>query len=142
MTAPNGGHPVADLQTREQIDRIMAAFYGAALRDDLIGFFFTDIARLDLGHHLPMIGDFWEDAIFGTFKYQRNPLIPHVHLHMRAPLKPEHFDRWLALFGVAVDSVARGTTADLMKAKGAQIAQALKVKVPEFAALKRGLGPG
>lgn len=142
MTMEGEEPPRTDLHSREQIDRIMSRFYTAAMGDDLIGFFFTEIAMLDLDHHLPLIGDFWEDAIFGTFKYQRNPLIPHVHLHMRAPLKPEHFERWLELFRVAVDAVARGDTADLMKAKGAQIAQALKVKVPEFAALKRGLGPG
>jgi hypothetical protein len=51
-----------DLETRAYIDVLLNRFYARTLRDETIGYIF-EIARLDLEHHLPVIGDFWEFAI-------------------------------------------------------------------------------
>ncbi len=65
-----------DIETRADIDDLMNRFYARAIRDETIGYIFTDVAKLDLEHHLPVIGDFWETLLFGTGNYQkhgRNP---------------------------------------------------------------------
>ena len=53
-----------DITNRPDIDRLMNAFYSRALTDETIGYIFTDVAKLDLEHHLPIIGDFWESLLF------------------------------------------------------------------------------
>lgn len=114
-----------DLTTRTDIDLLMRVFYEKALADEVIGYIFTDVARLDLEKHLPIIGDFWESAIFGTSVYARhgrNPMLVHKELHLKEPLLPEHFDRWLEIFHHAVDAEFRGETAERVKDRATAIA--------------------
>ncbi len=47
-----------DIETRADIDDLMNRFYARAINDETIGYIFTDVAKLDLEHHLPVIGDF------------------------------------------------------------------------------------
>ena len=88
------------------------------LVDEVIGYIFTDVAKLDLEAHLPIIGDFWESLLFGTRAYQshgRNPLIVHGALHLKERLTPTHFDRWLRIFQLTVNEEFSGEKAELMK---------------------------
>lgn len=81
-----------DIETKEDIDRLMVKFYERAIGDDVIGYIFTEVARLDLEHHLPVVGDFWETLLFGTGNYQshgRSPLQVHARLSQESPLKFE-----------------------------------------------------
>lgn len=115
-----------DITTREDIDALMARFYGRAMSDPLIGPLFTDVAQLDLEHHLPVIGDFWESTLFGSGVYsrhRRNPLIVHEELDRKARLEPRHFQRWLELFTTTIDETFAGTRADYAKQRGHAIAR-------------------
>ncbi len=67
---------IRDLENRDDIDLLMRRFYERAMADDVIGFIFTDVAMLDLDHHLPVIGDFWETIVFQTPVYARHGLNP------------------------------------------------------------------
>src|SRR5262245_51753004 len=49
----------ADIQTREDCERLVRAFYSRALTDPIIGFIFTDVAHLDVEAHVPVIASFW-----------------------------------------------------------------------------------
>jgi hemoglobin len=40
------GRTYVDIETREDCERLVRSFYGRALEDPVIGFIFTDIARL------------------------------------------------------------------------------------------------
>ncbi|MDQ3130767.1 MAG: group III truncated hemoglobin [Acidobacteriota bacterium] len=60
-----------DIETRADIDDLMNRFYARAMTDETIGYIFQ-IAKLDLKHHLPIIGDFWETLLFGTGNYQKH----------------------------------------------------------------------
>ena len=114
-----------DIENRDDIDRLMVRFYTAALADDEIGYIFTDVAKLDLEVHLPIIGDFWETILFQTgaySKYGRTPLMVHGELAEKTPLLFDHFLRWLELFEAAVDEEFEGTNADFIKSRAHQIA--------------------
>ncbi len=66
-----------DIETRDDIELLMQAFYKKVMKDEMIGFIFTDVAQLDLAHHLPIITDFWENVLFNSGIYNRNAMLPH-----------------------------------------------------------------
>ncbi len=114
-----------DIESRADIDRLMHEFYERVLVDKVIGFIFTDVAKLDLEHHLPIIGDFWESLLFGTpaySKHGRNPLLVHQELHEKLELTDEHFQRWLELFNATIDEIFTGERAGYLKERAAAIA--------------------
>lgn len=115
-----------DIESREDIDVLMRRFYERAMADDVIGRIFTEVARLDLEEHLPVIGDFWESTLFGTGVYsrhRRNPLLIHAALDRKESLEPHHFHRWLELFTATVDESFSGVRANYAKQRGAAVAQ-------------------
>jgi len=114
-----------DIESREDIDAVMRVFYERALADDVIGYIFTDVAKLDLEHHLPIIGDFWETMLFQTGNYAqhgRNPIEVHKALHLRSNVSREHFTRWLEIFVLSVDEGFVGERADFLKMRANSIA--------------------
>ena len=114
-----------DIENRSDIDQLMNAFYARALVDPLIGFIFTDVAKLDLEHHLPIIGDFWETLLFQTgdyAKHGRNPLRVHADLDSKTPLVPRHFERWLEIFNETVDESFAGERSEYVKLRADAIA--------------------
>lgn len=114
-----------EIRNRADIDRLMIAFYDRAMNDSLIGYIFTDVAMLDLGHHLPIIGDFWETMLFRTGDYARhgrNPLAVHRELDRKTRLLPAHFTRWLELFKETTDELFEGETAEFIKLRSEAIA--------------------
>ncbi len=118
-----------DITTRPQIEKLLAAFYEVAMRDALIGHFFTKVVQLDLAVHLPVIVNFWEKMLLGHPVYFGNPLAVHQHLHNLEPLTPEHFDRWVELFVAIVDAQFAGVIAEKAKAKAAMIAGSLSARL-------------
>jgi hemoglobin len=99
------------------------------MSDEVIGALFTDVAQLDLAHHLPVIGDFWESTLFGSGVYsrhRRNPLLIHAALDRKARLEPHHFRRWLELFRETVDESFAGMRASYAKQRGHAIAQRMQ----------------
>lgn len=115
-----------DLSDRSDVDSLVEAFYRGAFADPLIGPIFTDVAKMDLGHHLPIMGDFWETVLFGAGLYRRNALQVHLVLHARHPLGAEHFRRWLELWTGTVDTMYAGPIADRAKLQATRIAGAMQ----------------
>ena len=117
---------MTDISSRADVDLLMRRFYDRAMSDPLIGYLFTDVAKLDLEHHLPVIGDFWESTLFGTgtyAKHGRNPLLIHAALDTNEPLRRDHFDRWLDLFEQSIDETFSGSRAAFAKQRARAIAQ-------------------
>lgn len=121
-----------DIETRKDIEELMAEFYHKALADDLIGYIFTDVAEINLEHHLPIIADFWEMLLFGTvnfqMKYGRSPMQVHAALSAKTDFRAEHFGRWVKLFCRAVDEKFAGAAANLAKVRAASIAETMRLK--------------
>ncbi|MEQ1605831.1 MAG: group III truncated hemoglobin [Pyrinomonadaceae bacterium] len=124
-----------DIQNREDIDSLMKTFYSRAIADELIGHIFTDVAKLNLERHLPIIGDFWETILFQNGKYQshgRSPLMVHGELNEKTPLLPEHFVRWFGIFTETVDNAFSGERADFIKVRARAIAARMLSYVGEL----------
>lgn len=115
-----------DLRDRDDVKELVTAFYGKAMTDALLGPVFTQVAKLDLHHHLPIMCDFWETVLFSAGRYRRNALQAHVLLNARHPLDSQHFARWLELWSTAVDSRFAGPVADRAKVQAGRIAGSLQ----------------
>ena len=102
-----------DIETRDDCERLVRAFYSRALTDPVIGWLFTDVARLDLEAHVPRITSFWETILLGARSYGGGAFAPHAALNASAPLRAGHFERWLWLWQQTVDELFTGERAQL-----------------------------
>lgn len=118
-----------DIATREDCERLVRAFYGKALADPIIGYLFTDVAKLDLEAHVPRITSFWETVLLGADTYRGGAFRPHAELHARSPLRGGHFDRWVTLWHETVDELFAGERAELAKAHATRVARAFHARV-------------
>ena len=117
-----------DITTRADIERLIDTFYERVKADPLIGYIFNEVARVDWAHHLPIMYDFWEFLLLSGENYRGNPIQKHFDLHAKHALRPEHFDRWLALFQATVDELFAGRRADDAKFRAYAIAETWKPK--------------
>ncbi|MCW2989624.1 MAG: group hemoglobin [Solirubrobacterales bacterium] len=115
---------LADIETRADCERLVRAFYGRAMTDPIIGFIFTDVAKLDLEAHVPEITSFWETVLLGAKTYDRSAFEPHAALHQKVTLRAGHFERWLALWGDTIDELFAGDRAVAAKAHAMRVAYA------------------
>ena len=125
-----------DVTQRADIENIVARFYQVMLNDPIIGFIFTDVAKIHLESHLPIIVDFWHDSLFlqgriGERKYTNNTLQKHLEINAKMPLKPGHFTRWLFLFDQAVLQNHEGVNADRMLRRAEVVAKSISASISE-----------
>lgn len=123
-----------DITGRKHIEQLMELFYEEALKDEVIGYIFTDVARLDLNHHLPIICDFWENVLFKTGNYARhgrNPMQVHFALNNKERLTAKHFERWLEIFNRVTDSNFSGENTDTIKNKALFMAQRISATLSD-----------
>ncbi|WP_430645557.1 group III truncated hemoglobin [Agromyces sp. GXS1127] len=121
-----GAGEVRDLRDRADIARLVREFYARAFADPIIGPIFTDVARMDLEHHLPIMCDFWETVVFQAGTYHRNALTLHEALNRRAPLGEAEFGRWLDLWTATVDDLFAGESAERAKVQARRIASSMQ----------------
>lgn len=132
-----------DIESREDCERLVRAFYGRALHDPMIGYLFTDVAKLDLEAHVPVLTDFWETLLLGAKSYDRGSFHPHAALHAKSELRGGHFDRWLALWYQTVDELFAGPRAEQAKAHAFRLASAFRMRLGAYeTAAPAASGPG
>jgi hemoglobin len=121
-----------DIETRDDCERLVRTFYGAALEDPIIGWIFTDVARLDLEAHIPVLTDFWDTLLLGARSYDRGAFHPHATLHAKVPLRAGHFDRWLALWYETLNELFAGPRAEAAKAHAFRLANAFRSRLEAY----------
>lgn len=120
---------MTDIHGRKDLQLFVEAFYTKLLHDDSISFIFTDIARTDLEHHLPILVDFWEQILFNSGNYNNNPIQIHQDLNRKIKLTDAHFSTWLEHFTQTVDSLFAGENAEKIKTRALSIATVMKIKL-------------
>ena len=120
-----------DIETREDIELLISRFYEKMLDDIVIGFIFTDIAKINLDEHMSVICDFWETVLFNRPVYKRGPEVMKVHyvLNKKIKLKKGHFTRWLFLFSSTIDELFKGEYADRAKERAQSIAALMQKRL-------------
>lgn len=121
-----------DIASREDLLILMKSFYEKLLGDSTISYLFTDIARINLEHHLPVLVDFWDSILFQSDTYRKNALQPHLDLHRSSPLTRHHFETWLRYFKESVDEQFAGDNAFIIKERATSIATVMQIKTHQL----------
>lgn len=114
-----------NIESIEDIQKMVNEFYDAVKADPLIGPKFTEVAKVDWDKHLPKMYQFWSDLLLGTEEYRGRPFPPHLRLDLTA----EHFSRWVSLFHQVVNRHFHGLKADEVKFRAQLIAMNFQTNI-------------
>ena len=121
-----------DIANREDLSVLLTQFYNKLLADNSISYLFTDVAKIDLPHHLEILVDFWDSILFQSDVYRKNAMQPHMILHQKSSLKKHHFKTWLRYFHETVDELFEGEKASLAKERALSIATVMQIKISQL----------
>lgn len=119
-------HMKKEIESRTDIELLVNRFYDKVKENPVIGQMF---AHVNWETHLPLMYNFWENAIFYSGGYNGNPLKSHQQLHQASPLSKEHFDTWLHIFTSTIDELFIGEKAELAKQRAISIATVMQIKI-------------
>lgn len=117
-----------DISNRDDLLLLVSRFYEKLLADPSISYIFTEVAKIDLSHHLPVLVDFWDSVLFQSDTYHKNAMQPHMNLHRQSPLQKHHFETWLRYFKESVDELFEGDIAFIAKERATSIATVMQIK--------------
>ncbi len=118
-----------DIKDRSDIEKLINTFYEQVRKDDVIGYIFNDVMKVDWEKHLPVMYDFWETLILNTANYTGNTMGVHFLVNKKVPLGKKHFERWMEIFTSTVDSLFEGEVAEMTKKKAKSIADLMQFKM-------------
>lgn len=118
-----------NLETRKDVEFLVNKFYDKVGKDETIGFFFNDIAKVNWDLHLPKMYQFWETLLFGKASYKGNPMAAHFPINEMEAMEKHHFDHWLELWTATVDENFEGENAEAAKTKASNIANLMAHKM-------------
>ncbi|MDP5307453.1 group III truncated hemoglobin [Paracoccus spongiarum] len=114
--------------TEDQIDRVIAVFYGAVRRHEVLGPVFNRHIG-DWPAHEAKIARFWKKAILYQPGYDGNPM----QVHMAAgDVRAQHFPIWLALFDETLRRCVPSQTAAGWSALAHRIGRGLRMGVEDL----------
>jgi hemoglobin len=118
-----------DIQNQEDLYFLVNEFYKKLLADDKISYIFTDLVKIKLEEHLPILVTFWSQAILGTGGYTNNLTQIHLDVNDKEYLSLELFKIWLNHFNNTVDEYFIGEKAEQIKTQALNIATILQIKI-------------
>lgn len=118
-----------DIGNREDLLKLITCFCNKLLADNSINYLFTEVAKIDLPHHLDVLVDFWDNILFQKDTYRKNAMQPHMILHQKSALQKYHFETWLKYFNNTVDELFEGEKAFLAKERALSIATVMQIKI-------------
>lgn len=118
-----------DIQTQDDLYSLVDEFYKKLLADTAISYIFTDVVKIKIEEHLPVLVTFWSQAILGTGGYTRNLTQIHLDVNAKEHLTPELFKIWLDHFYTTVDENFKGDKAEQIKTQALSIATIMQIKI-------------
>jgi hemoglobin len=118
-----------DIQTQPDLYLLVDNFYKKLLADPAISYIFTDVVKIHLEEHLPILVTFWSQSILGTGGYFKNLTQIHLDIDQKESLTPELFEIWLTHFNNTVDENFVGTNSEKIKTQALSIATVMKIKI-------------
>ena len=120
---------MTDIQTQKDLYFLVDEFYNKLLSDPSISYIFTDVVKIKIEEHLPILVTFWSQAILGTGGYTNNLTQIHLDIDKKEHLTPELFKIWLNYFYKTVDENFVGKNSENMKTQALSIATILQIKI-------------
>ena len=121
-----------DIENKDDLLLLVKQFYVKLLNDASISYLFTDVAKINLEEHLPVLVDFWEMVLFEGRAYTKNAMQPHMVLNEQSPITKEHYTTWLTYFKNTVDELFEGEKAFMAKEKATSIATIMQIKIVQL----------
>ena len=118
-----------DIQTQQDLYLLVNQFYKKLLSDKSISYIFTDIVKIKIEEHFPILVTFWSQMIFGTGGYTNNLTDIHLKVDKLSHLSPELFEIWLMHFNSTVNELFEGENANKVKAQVQQLAVIMQIKI-------------
>ena len=118
-----------DIQNQDDLYLLVNEFYKKLLSDNAISYVFTEVVKIKIEDHLPILVTFWSQAILGTGGYTNNLTQIHLDVNAKEHLSPELFKIWLNHFYKTVDENFIGEKAEQIKTQALNIATVLQIKI-------------
>lgn len=118
-----------DIATQEDLYVLVDEFYKKLLSDEKISYIFTDLVKIKLEEHLPILVTFWSQSLLGTGGYVNNLTQIHLDIDKKEHLTAELFDIWMSHFNAAVDENFEGEKSEKIKTQALSLATVLKIKI-------------
>ena len=125
-----------DIQNQNDLYLLVDEFYKKLLSDDSISYIFTDVVKIKIEEHLPILVTFWSQAILGTGGYTKNLTQIHLDVNDKEHLTPELFKIWLNHFNNSVDENFKGEKAEQIKNQALNIGTIMQIKIAQEKAKK------
>ena len=120
-----------DIQTAEEIHLVVNEFYKKLLADEKISYIFTDVVKIKLEEHLPILVTFWSQAILGTGGYVNNLTQIHLDINAKSYLSKELFEIWLDHFEAAINENFEGFNCERMKNQAHNLFTIMQIKIAQ-----------
>ncbi len=120
-----------DIQNQEDLLLLVTNFYSKLLADNSISYIFTEVVKIKLEEHLPILVTFWSQAILGTGGYYNNLTQIHLDVSKKKHLSPELFKIWTNHFNTAVDEHFSGLNAEKIKTQALNLGTVLQIKIAQ-----------
>ena len=111
--------------SEDNICRLVDSFYEKVRADEELAPIF-EAAIDDWQPHLDKMYAFWSSVMLTTGRYKGNPLIKHMVL---PGIRPELFERWLALFHKTCRELFDDEISAAFQVKAERIAESLKLGI-------------
>jgi hemoglobin len=118
-----------DILNKDDLYLLVNEFYKKLLTDDRISYIFTEVVKIKLEEHLPLLVTFWSQVILGTGGYSNNLTQIHLDVNLKEHLTPELFSIWLEHFNTSVDEYFIGDNSEKIKTQALNLATVLKIKI-------------
>ena len=118
-----------DIQDNDDLYVLVDEFYKKLLNDTSIAYIFTEVVKIKLEEHLPILVTFWSQSLFNTGGYFKNLTNIHLDINTKEYLSPELFTIWLNHFNNSVDENFSGSNAEKIKTQALSIATVMQIKI-------------
>lgn len=118
-----------DIENNDDLYLLVDAFYKKLLSDVSIAYIFTEVVKIKLEEHLPILVTFWSQSLFNTGGYFKNLTNIHLDINEKEYLSPELFTIWLNHFNASVDENFAGLNAEKIKTQALSIATVMQIKI-------------
>ena len=120
-----------DIETQDDLYYLVDNFYKRLLSDASISYIFTDVVKIKLEEHLPILVTFWSQAIFDTGGYFNNLTKIHLDINAKSYLSKELFEIWLDHFEAAINENFEGFNCERMKNQAHNLSTIMQIKIAQ-----------
>lgn len=123
MRGERAGNSPEFIPSEAEIKALVHGFYAKIRSDESLGPIFNRIIS-DWEPHLEKMCDFWSSVMRMSGRYHGNPMAAHLRLKT---VRPEHFQRWLALFAETARQLFEPDLAQAFIGRAENIARSLQL---------------